>query len=72
VKLTSRGRFVVGTLVLVALWVWIIASFTVGQAWKQDRLNTEDSGTIAPLDITCQEDMPCWDCTSMGNKECGP
>jgi hypothetical protein len=22
--------------------------------------------------ITCQEDMPCWDCTTMGNKICGP
>lgn len=21
---------------------------------------------------SCQEDMPCWDCTSMGNRICGP
>lgn len=22
--------------------------------------------------ITCQEDMPCWDCETMGNGICGP
>jgi len=22
--------------------------------------------------ITCQEDMPCWDCRTMGNRICGP
>jgi hypothetical protein len=70
--MTSRGRFVVATLAVLVLWVWIIASFTIGQNWKQDRLNTEDSGTIPPVSITCQEDEPCWDCTSMGNGVCGP
>lgn len=22
--------------------------------------------------IRCEEDMPCWDCRTMGNKICGP
>jgi hypothetical protein len=22
--------------------------------------------------IKCEEDMPCWDCSTMGNKVCGP
>lgn len=21
---------------------------------------------------TCHEDQPCWDCTTMGNAQCGP
>lgn len=25
-----------------------------------------------PDDVRCEEDMPCWDCTTMGNRICGP
>ncbi len=25
-----------------------------------------------PKPVRCEEDMPCWDCTTMGNKVCGP
>lgn len=24
-----------------------------------------------PPPTTCQEDMPCWDCATMGNRICG-
>jgi hypothetical protein len=72
-KLTPRGRFVVGTLVVVALWAWIIGSYTIGAAWTQDRLDRENAGTIPPVSITCQEDDPtCWNCETMGNGICGP
>ena len=27
-------------------------------------------GTTPPA--TCNEDMPCWDCETMGNRQCGP
>lgn len=71
--LTNRGRRVATaalvTLVVVVSWAWILFGFAQGQANKQDRLNT-DSGTIPPK--VCQEDEGCWDCTTMGNKECGP
>lgn len=26
----------------------------------------------APESIACEEDMPCWDCATMGNMQCGP
>jgi hypothetical protein len=31
------------------------------------------TGLLAPPQITpvCEEDMPCWDCTTMGNRICG-
>jgi outer membrane biosynthesis protein TonB len=25
-----------------------------------------------PAPVRCEEDMPCWDCKTMGNKVCGP
>lgn len=25
-----------------------------------------------PPAVTCQEDDPCWNCSTMGNKVCGP
>lgn len=31
----------------------------------------EDVASAARHDPTCQEDEPCWDCSSMGNKVCG-
>lgn len=31
---------------------------------------TEVATSEAP--IRCEEDMPCWDCATMGNKQCGP
>jgi hypothetical protein len=72
VRLTSRGENTLVTLVLVTTFVFLAAALIIGQAWKQDRLEREDSGTIPPVSITCEEDMPCWDCTTMGNGRCGP
>jgi hypothetical protein len=25
-----------------------------------------------PDSVRCREDMPCWDCQTMGNRICGP
>lgn len=33
-------------------------------------LDMED--TTDPTPTTCEEDMPCWDCQTMGNLQCGP
>jgi alkyl hydroperoxide reductase subunit AhpF len=70
--MTKRGELALVTLVLVLSGVFVLVALVLGQAWKQDRLEREDSGTIPPVSITCQEDMPCWDCTTMGNGRCGP
>jgi hypothetical protein len=74
--LTPKGRRVLEltlvTLVLVVSGLIVIGAYFLGQSWKQDRLTTEDAGTIPPVSITCQEDMPCWDCDTMGNGRCGP
>lgn len=67
-KLTTRGEALVGTFALAFIVAMLFVCFTVGQQLKHNRLT--ESGLIPP--ISCQEDEPCWDCTSMGNKECGP
>ena len=30
------------------------------------------TSTTPPLTPPCQEDEPCWDCETMGNRQCGP
>ena len=57
--------YVAAFLAVILMWVALGAAAIIGQEWKQDRLNVQS------LD-ECQEDMPCWDCTSMGNGRCGP
>ena len=64
-KLTRRGNAVIGVALVVLLWAFLVGAFIVGQEWKQDRLRSE-------YQTECQEDMPCWDCSSMGNRICGP
>jgi len=45
-------------------------AFTV---WAGSVLAHEiDVRTSVPASITCQEDEPCWDCHSLGNRICGP
>lgn len=34
------------------------------QSWPWGR-------TITPLPLHCEEDEPCWDCATMGNRICG-
>ena len=62
------------TLVLVLTVLFLTGMFILGQHWKHQRLQDE-SGTIPPVEyhdsLTCQEDMPCWDCHTMGNEVCG-
>jgi hypothetical protein len=45
-------------------------AFTV---WAGAAITHEiDVRTSVPASITCQEDDPCWDCHSLGNRICGP
>lgn len=43
----------------------------VSDAWD----NCTPPSTTVPFDdgdVDCQEDMPCWNCETMGNHVCGP
>jgi hypothetical protein len=63
-RLTRRGRIVVGALVAVALWVLLAGAATIGQNLKAERLSESESQP-------CLEDEACWDCEVMGNGICG-
>jgi hypothetical protein len=64
--LTPRGQWVLATLVVILVAILIGWAFSTGQDRKEHR-----TGLIPPVSITCQEDMPCWDCNTMGNLKCG-
>lgn len=66
--LTRRGDIAVATFVVVTCAFWIILAFLIGQTLKADRT---DGGVGPSQQITCQEDMACWDCHTMGNGRCG-
>jgi len=43
-------------------------------AWSADcvpEVSTPDSYTLPAPEVRCEEDMPCWDCETMGNLICG-
>lgn len=33
--------------------------------------NPDDVAIDTPVDVTCTEDMSCWDCATTGNQQCG-
>ena len=34
--------------------------------------STQPTPVVTPTGVHCAEGDPCWDCSSMGNKRCGP
>ena len=45
-----------------ALAVFLLVCYSIGADWQDQRIK----------DAACQEDDPCWDCSTMGNGICGP
>ncbi len=46
-------------------FIVIYSIFLLGAlVWLTVSLDSEET--------SCQEDMPCWDCKTMGNRICGP
>ena len=69
-KLTDRGKNLTLFPLLTLTGAALLFAAWLGQEWKQDRLGVSQGNTIPPL--SCYEDEPCWDCTTMGNGVCGP
>lgn len=55
---------------LVAAKVCLGSSLALGLWQCSDAMAELDKSTQGPQ--ACQEDMPCWDCHTMGNLVCGP
>lgn len=64
--LTRKGMVVFAMLLLALLATAAWAGFaTAHLAW-------DGNGYSDWTQPACQEDEPCWDCTTMGNRICGP
>jgi hypothetical protein len=56
------------------LWLLVAAAIAVG-AYMLGRMTADHSPAPRPaptVTSTCTEDMSCWDCRTMGNRQCGP
>ena len=51
-----------------ALFLTVLLAFTGGCATDTPLFG---GGNTTWTDVRCEEDMPCWDCASMGNGICG-
>jgi hypothetical protein len=58
-------------LAIVLAVLGLTAILVVGIAIALDR-RTIPAIPAPSTSTTCVEDMPCWDCTTMGNRICGP
>lgn len=58
----------IATLILVVHMGW---GYMVAQDKAVLRYMEGSPSTTVPTTSPCEEDEPCWDCTSMGNRICG-
>lgn len=49
--------------------ITLIMAFTIGFTGSQAQAHA-DTPSQAPTQAVCEEDMECWDCTTMGNMDC--
>lgn len=66
--------------IVAAIWAGMMAGCSGGTA-SADPADWIDLPAIIAEHVTpwpaapppeCYEDQPCWDCTTMGNRQCGP
>lgn len=53
----------------LALALLVIAVFLLMEAGRGASYNLHHP--LPPTTVTCQEDEPCWNCSTMGNHICG-
>ena len=50
---------------------WVLAILVLALVlWVSHVEYATEAGAQSPA--RCEEDMPCWDCETMGNRICGP
>ncbi len=72
---TRTDQTITARTILIMVILGVLLGALVGTALvlqsTQPALNTAPALPATPAPV-CQEDMPCWDCTTMGNLICGP
>lgn len=64
---TIRNRAIAGLAAIVAA-VGVVSALPASAEPAPQRI----SEVVTEAPALCQEDEPCWDCETMGNKVCGP
>ncbi|AER49374.1 hypothetical protein STINGER_59 [Mycobacterium phage Stinger] len=54
------------------LFIGLAVGMPLGLAIAAPKDAEQVRSTPASVAEQCEEDMPCWDCTTMGNRLCGP
>lgn len=55
---------------VILILLFVLALGIAGRMDKEDAIRAQV--TPAHTHFRCEEDMPCWDCKTMGNHICGP
>lgn len=55
----------------ILLIIAVMATFVGGYAIGADATQAPTTTTSTSTTVQCEEDMPCWDCATMGNGYCG-
>jgi hypothetical protein len=50
--------------------VAVIVLVALAALWASGSLAVTVPGHAVPAATACEEDMPCWDCATMGNRQC--
>ena len=70
--MTARSYFV---RIMICAALWFASGWMIGRAIDALPISPaprDSSNEESPVQPRCEEDMPCWDCTTMGNRICGP
>lgn len=59
------------SLAIPALALGLLAAGSAGSALTLGGWTSNPPATESAAAVTCQEDEPCWDCETMGNRICG-
>ena len=67
--MTTRNAWITVVILTLALLVMLFVAGMVSE-WLAPTVHVTEIGD-AWSQAPCQEDMPCWDCETMGNRICG-
>jgi PBP1b-binding outer membrane lipoprotein LpoB len=54
----------------ILLTIAVLATFVGGCSTGADSTRNTTTTSTTTTSVPCEEDMPCWDCETMGNKVC--
>lgn len=69
---TAKRTFWFFVIVSIVMYFWmVVARDLMGNVTADPNQQIEEYIEKYGNPFPCTEDMPCWDCETMGNKQCG-